>query len=190
VSGSSVALAAAAALILLLAALAWRHRLASGQLIPGAAAAALAVVAVLVPALHGQAVPVEAPVPTTSIWRPFNATVLRDAVAQGHIVFVDVTAAWCLNCKVNELAVLDRDPVASRLRDSDVVAMRSDWTRPDPSVTAYLQSFGRYGVPLNVVYGPRAPDGIALPELLTTDAVMDAVQRATAGPVRQQEATE
>jgi len=44
--------------------------------------------------------------------------------------------------------------------------MRADWTRPEPQVTAYLQSFGRYGVPLNVVYGPARPDGEALPSLL------------------------
>ena len=55
-------------------------------------------------------------------------------------MFVDVTAAWCLTCKVNELAVLDRWPVASRLQDPDVVAMRADWTRPDPTISTYLQT--------------------------------------------------
>ena len=67
-----------------------------------------------------------------------------------------------------------------------MIAMRADWTRPDPVVTAYLQGFGRYGVPLDVVYGPGAPEGIALPELLTTGAVMDAFRRA--GAAHRQEA--
>jgi suppressor for copper-sensitivity B len=58
--------------------------------------------------------------------------------------------------------------------------MRADWTRPDPAITAYLQSFGRYGVPLDVVYGPGAPEGIALTELLTRGAVMDAFRQAGA----------
>lgn len=49
--------------------------------------------------------------------------------------------------------VLDCTPVADRLHTPGVVAMRADWTRPEPRVTAYLQGFGRYGVPLNVVYG-------------------------------------
>jgi suppressor for copper-sensitivity B len=66
--------------------------------------------------------------------------------------------------------------------------MRADWTRPDPTISLYLQSFGRYGVPLDVVYGPGAPDGIALPELLTSAAVMDALQRAAAAPDAHQEA--
>jgi suppressor for copper-sensitivity B len=59
--------------------------------------------------------------------------------------------------------------------------MRADWTRADPVITAYLQSFGRYGVPLDVVYGPGAPQGIPLPELLTAGAVVDAFARASAG---------
>jgi suppressor for copper-sensitivity B len=106
------------------------------------------------------------------------------------VVFVDVSAAWCLTYKVNELTVLERAPVADKLREPGVVAMRADWTRPDPVVTTYLQSFGRYGVPLDVVYGPGAPSGIALPELLTSGALMDAFRRAAAGSTRHQEAKE
>ena len=68
--------------------------------------------------------------------------------------------------------------------------MRADWTRPDPRIIAYLQSFGRYGVPLDVVYGPGAPQGIALPELLSAEAVMDAFQRATSAGTRKQEAAQ
>ena len=48
-----------------------------------------------------------------------------------------------------------------------IVAMRADWTRPDPAIDAYLARFGRYGIPFNVVYGPAAPGGLPLPELLT-----------------------
>jgi suppressor for copper-sensitivity B len=102
-------------------------------------------------------------------------------VTAGKIVLVDVTAAWCLTCKVNEITVLDRSPVADRIRDPHVVAMRADWTRADPLITAYLQSFGRYGVPLDVIYGPGAPQGIPLSELLTTGVVMDAFARAGGG---------
>ena len=170
--------------------LAWRHRLLSGRGPAAAAAVVLATVAVLVPALRGQAVPIAAPAPNAAAhpWRPFDEAGLHRLVAQQKVVFVDVTAAWCLTCKVNELAVLDRPPVAERLRAPGTVAMRADWTRPDPAITAYLQRFGRYGVPLDVVYGPGAPDGIALPELLTQDAVMDALHRA--GATRTKEASQ
>jgi len=95
---------------------------------------------------------------------------------------VDVTAAWCLTCKVTEAAVLDRTPVAGRLVNPGVVAMRADWTRPEPQITAYLKSFGRYGVPLDVAYGPAPPDGEALPELLSASAVLGGIERAVVVP--------
>ncbi|MGA8552519.1 MAG: hypothetical protein WB678_20040, partial [Stellaceae bacterium] len=53
-------------------------------------------------------------------------------------------------------------------------------TRPDPALARYLQSFGRYGVPFNAVYGPARPDGELLPELLTSAAVENALDRAAA----------
>jgi suppressor for copper-sensitivity B len=180
------------ALGLLLAILAFRRRLPSSRppstrRLTGAMAAALAAIALLTPTLRGPAMPVESESATvvTGPWRPFDEAALHGMVAQGKVVFVDVTAAWCLTCKANELAVLDRAPVADRLRNPSVVAMRADWTRPDPIVTAYMQSFGRYGVPLDVVYGPGAPAGIVLPELLTPGAVMHAFERAAAGQLKE-----
>lgn len=174
--GASVAIAA------LLAVLAgrqiWHSRLRM-RVLAGAVAVPLAIVAILIPSLSGEA----ASQPITVLagpWRPFDQAAIHRLVGQGRVVFVDVTAAWCLVCKANELTVLDRAPVAARLRAPGVVAMRADWTRPSPSVTAYLQSFSRYGVPLDVVYGPGAPAGTALPELLTPGVVMDAFRKAAA----------
>ena len=57
--------------------------------------------------------------------------------------------------------------------------MVADWTRPDPAINAYLAEFGRYGIPLNVVYGPKAPHGIALPELSGSDTVLAALKQAS-----------
>jgi suppressor for copper-sensitivity B len=96
-------------------------------------------------------------------------------------VFVDVTADWCLTCKANKTLVLDGPPVSTALAAPGTVAMVADWTKPDPAIAAYLGKFGRYGIPLNVVYGPEAPAGIALPELLTGDAVIAALKQASGG---------
>jgi suppressor for copper-sensitivity B len=192
-AGTDVSLLTGGMLAALLAALAWRRRLPSGRRVRRTietAAIGLAAAVVLVPSLRGQAISVERARSggEAGQWHSFDEAALRRMVANGELVIVDVTAAWCLTCKVNELAVLDRPPVADRLHGADVTEMRTDWTRADPAVTAYLQSFGRYGVPLDVVYGPGAPLGIALPELLTSDAVMDALRHAAAG--RRQGATE
>ena len=110
-------------------------------------------------------------------WQAFEEARIGPLVSEGRTVFVDVTADWCITCKFNKAAVLDRGPVAARLA-GDVVAMRADWTRPDPAISAYLARFARYGIPFYAVYGPGAPAGLALPELLTDGAVLEAMDKA------------
>jgi suppressor for copper-sensitivity B len=111
-------------------------------------------------------------------WTPFDKAAIAGQVAAGRTVFVDVTADWCITCQANKKLVLTRGAVAERLFGKDTVPMRADWTRPDDRIAAYLAEHGRYGIPFNIVYGPGAPDGIPLPELLTESAVLAALDRA------------
>jgi suppressor for copper-sensitivity B len=113
-------------------------------------------------------------------WRPFAEEAISGLVASGKTVLVDVTADWCLTCQVNKALVLDNAEIRPLLAAETTVAMRADWTRPDPAIAAYLAGFGRYGIPFDVVYGPKAPQGIPLPEVLTKEAVRKAL--AAAGP--------
>lgn len=111
-------------------------------------------------------------------WQPLDAAEIPLRVAEGKLVFVDVTADWCITCQANKKLVLDRAEVAKRLASENVIAMRGDWTSPSDEIMRYLEGFGRYGIPFNAVYGPGAPNGIALPELLTVNTVTDALGRA------------
>ncbi|MBL27334.1 MAG: hypothetical protein CMM50_07275 [Rhodospirillaceae bacterium] len=113
-------------------------------------------------------------------WRPFDESAIAGLVDQGKVVFVDVTADWCVTCKVNKLLVVNSNAVAGRLAESDVVPMLADWTNPDPAIAAFLARFDRYGIPFNVAFGPGAPEGITLPELLTVEAVLEALDEAAA----------
>ena len=113
-----------------------------------------------------------------SIWQPFDQAEIQRLVADGKTVLVDVTADWCLTCQVNKGVVLNRDPVAGMLESGEVVGMKADWTRPSQEIADYLASFGRYGIPFNAVYGPRAPGGVVLPEILLTDTVLAAFEEA------------
>ena len=117
-------------------------------------------------------------------WEWFDETAIARYVASEKTVFVDVTADWCLTCQVNKKLVLDTAPVADWLDESNVIRMRADWTRPNPAISTYLARFGRYGIPFNVVYGPKAPQGIALPELLTDRIVMEAAYEAGVAPAQ------
>ena len=111
-------------------------------------------------------------------WEPFDQARIAELVASGATVFVDVTADWCITCQVNKTLVIDSDAVSEVLGNGEVIAMRADWTLPSQEISDYLASFGRYGIPFNAVYGPGAPQGEPLPELLSVDAVLGALERA------------
>ena len=159
----------AAGLVALLAALAALAPAFGRRLAP--AALALALGALLAPLALDR--PAAAAPRAEGPWVPFDQEGLASRVAEGETVLVDVTADWCLTCLVNKAAVLDDASFAG-----EVTLMRADWTRPDPAILDYLAANGRYGIPFNAVYGPSAPGGIVLPEILTTGAVERAIAAA------------
>ena len=138
----------------------------------------LAIAALLVPVFRAEQPAPSARIAAKGDWVAFDEGEVTRLVGLGKVVLVDVTADWCITCQVNKRLVLDDGAVATALGNPGVVTMRADWTRPDPAISRYLARFGRYGIPFNAVYGPSAPDGIALPELLTTDAVLTALAKA------------
>ncbi len=116
--------------------------------------------------------------PKGTFWQGFEPGEIARHLAEGHSVFVDVTADWCLTCKANKSLVLERGEVAQRLTGDTIIAMQADWTRPDDDIARFLERHGRFGIPFNIAFGPNAPAGIALPELLNERAVLDALDMA------------
>ncbi len=105
-------------------------------------------------------------------WSP---AALQAALDGGAPVFVNMTADWCITCKLNERVALATDSVQSHFAALGVKYLKGDWTHSDPDITGYLESFGRNGVPLYVYYAPgQAP--VILPQLLTPEIVREHVQ--------------
>ena len=107
-----------------------------------------------------------------AVWSPEAVSAARGA---GQTVFVDFTAAWCISCQVNKKIVLEDASVRRAFAAKDVLLLRADWTRQDPTITAALAEFGRNGVPLYLVYRPGQGTAQVLPELLTSNMVIDAL---------------
>lgn len=186
--GALQATAAGILVLMLWGLLASHHRMAaataSQRWRTGAATAALVVLAFAIPLRSGPPV-AQTHAEEAHAWRAFNEQDIQRDVSQGRTVFVNVTADWCVTCQVNKRAVLYREPVSERLfNDASVVAMQADWTNPDKGIAGYLASFGKYGIPFNVVYGPGAPNGIVLSEVLTPQGVLDALAHARAEQAR------
>jgi thiol:disulfide interchange protein DsbD len=105
-------------------------------------------------------------------YEPFSPARLAALTAEHRPVFVNMTAAWCLTCLVNEHTTLDSAAVRHAFADRHIVALKGDWTRQNPDITAFLQQFGRSGVPLYLLYDRTGAPTI-LPQILTQADIFD-----------------
>ena len=143
---------------------------------------ALATLIVLVVALSFLALLKSAPAQSASInvtgipSEPYTAARLASLRADKRAVFVNATAAWCITCLVNDEAALSRDRVRQVFAQKHIAYIVADWTRRDPAITALLAVHGRSGVPLYLYYAPGAAQPLVLPQILTENEVLAAIE--------------
>ncbi len=111
--------------------------------------------------------------------KPFSETALAEARAAGRPVFIWFTADWCLTCKVNEQAAIERASTRDAFRAAGVVALRGDWTRRDEAITRFLTAQGAAGVPLYLWYPAGGGPEQQLPQVLTSGLLAE-LARGTA----------
>lgn len=114
--------------------------------------------------------------------QPYDAEALAAARASGKPVFLWFTADWCVTCKVNEAASIERESTRAAFEKAGVVAMVGDWTRRDEAITRFLTEQGAAGVPLYLWYAPGASAPQQLPQVLTPELLERQAAAATASP--------
>ncbi|MFH7044324.1 protein-disulfide reductase DsbD family protein [Paucibacter sp. JuS9] len=105
-------------------------------------------------------------------YTPERLATLRE---QGKPVFINLTAAWCISCLVNERVALSSTEVKAAFSELGISYLKGDWTHQDPQISALLAEHGRSGVPLYLFYAPGAAPKV-LPQLLTPGIVLDALR--------------
>ena len=147
-----------------------RHGLASARLFVPALLALIAAAALGLPTVE-RAPSAEAAGVLPS--QPFSEAALAKARASGKPVFAYFTADWCLTCKVNEAAAIEREPTRAAFAKAGVTVLRGDWTRRDPAITRFLSAQGAAGVPLYLWYpaGGGAPQ--QLQQVLGPDTLVE-----------------
>jgi thiol:disulfide interchange protein DsbD len=189
VQAGEMALARVLAAAVLLALAAWlagaaqaRQALgtrAAGLGVPAALLAAAAVAAAVWPPYAAAPAPGEASGETAEVpYKPWSPEAVAAARAEGKVVLVNFTAAWCVTCQVNERVAFSRKGVAEAMARTGTVYLKADWTRKDAVIAAELARHGRAGVPLYLVYGKDGRDGVILPQILTETMVVQALDRA------------
>ena len=108
-------------------------------------------------------------------WQSFSTEQVDALRSDGTPVFIDFTAAWCLTCQVNKRTTLGTESVQQAFDDKGVELIRADWTNRNDEITKALSEFNRSGVPLYVLYPGDGSDPVILPEVLTPQIVLDAL---------------
>ncbi len=115
--------------------------------------------------------------PTQGIaWEAYSADRLAQLRQSGRNVFVNFSASWCITCLVNERVALNQPETIAVLEAKNVALLKGDWTNRDRSITKALESFGRSGVPLYVLYSSQSNQPIVLPQILTPDQVQSTIE--------------
>ncbi len=113
--------------------------------------------------------------PSSGDYQPWTAEKQAELTGQGKPVFVNFTAAWCVTCLVNERTSLSTDAVKAAMKAKGVAYLKGDWTNRDATIARVLESHGRSGVPLYLVYLPGKAEPVILPQILTEGIVLDAL---------------
>jgi thiol:disulfide interchange protein DsbD len=110
-------------------------------------------------------------------WTPQTVAARR---GHGKPVFVNFTAAWCITCQVNDRAALSTGAVKDALARTGTIYMVADSTKYNPEIDLAINQFGRGGLPVYVVYPADGGAPVLLPQLLSPDIVVSALNKAAA----------
>ena len=67
-------------------------------------------------------------------WLNFNKTEINSLIQNDEIVFLDITADWCITCQFNKKNVINSKKILNLFNDNNVILVRGDWTLPNNKI--------------------------------------------------------
>jgi len=110
-------------------------------------------------------------------WIKYSREDFDEILNKNDLVFVDVTADWCVTCQFNKQNVIYSDEIQKLFLDNEVLMVQADWTLPDDDVRDFLNENNKFGIPFNIFYGEKRPEGLVLPELLTKSSIRETLNK-------------
>jgi thiol:disulfide interchange protein DsbD len=112
-----------------------------------------------------------------TFWVRFSEEAVNEAREMGLPIFIDFTAAYCTQCKVNDAMVLGTPDIRHAFTEKNVLMLKGDFTRRDPIIAEWLRRYRKAGVPMNLLFIPGVEEPIVFPEILTKGMIFDALNR-------------
>tara|TARA_B100001248_G_scaffold127623_1_gene95633 strand:+ start:4079 stop:5989 length:1911 start_codon:yes stop_codon:yes gene_type:complete len=105
-------------------------------------------------------------------WEEFDAQILESYINNNEKIFLDFTAEWCINCKINKKLVIEDKEVIQFLNQKHIKLIRGDWTFPDEEILIFLKKYQRYGIPFNIFFSEKYPNGYIFSEVLNKNTLL------------------
>ena len=112
-----------------------------------------------------------------SNWIDITEIDLDNLKKEKNIIFVDITADWCVTCQFNKINVINSKIVKNEFKKNNIMKIRGDWTKPNAEIADFLQQYKRFGIPFNIFFSKTFPDGIILSEILSEKEVLDTIEK-------------
>ena len=106
-------------------------------------------------------------------WLDFNSKSIPEIIVNNEIVFLDITADWCITCKFNKINVLNSKTVSDFFDSQEVTLIKADWTQPNEKINKFLKKYNKFGIPFNAFYSSKFPEGIVMNEILTEKQIFE-----------------
>ena len=118
----------------------------------------------------------------TIIWKNWDIEkepqLLQKLISQDEVIFLDITADWCITCKYNKIFILNDKKIKKLIQDKKITTLQLDWTKKSSAIEKFLFSKNRYGVPYNEIYSKKYFNGVLLPELLNKKIIFKLIKEA------------
>ena len=106
-------------------------------------------------------------------WLDFNSKSIPETIANNEIIFLDITADWCITCKFNKINVLNSETISEFFDSQEVTLIKADWTQPNEKINKFLKKYNKFGIPFNAFYSSKFPEGIVMSEILTEKQIFE-----------------
>ncbi len=106
-------------------------------------------------------------------WLDFNSKNISQIISNNEVIFLDITADWCITCKFNKVNVLNSQSVSDFFENQEITLIKADWTQPNEKIDKFLKKYNKFGIPFNAFYSTKFPDGIIMTEILTAKEIFE-----------------
>ncbi len=103
---------------------------------------------------------------------------IRSALQNRRSILVKVGADWCLRCKYNDFVAFDTPQVLQALERYNVTIREMNWDGRNNDIFGFMHKFGRSNVPFYVIFTPRIPGGMVLPQILSERKLLNVIEQS------------